>query len=227
MEKAFYYGYVIASSATIAWLMARRALFAMTPIVVAIYVVTVPLATDSLTPHFFRSLVQEEEAQRSLGGAGGRDQLIRDGLGIWSRAPVLGVGPGNNYPYMLRYSSIATPHNQYVNLLVELGVTGFLCFVVFAGQALRLGLRLRRTTRVPSHRRLVLAWLGIFAGFLAGGFFGDFMLPSIRNSGLELFAEFYVQWIVLGLLVSVAAIERRSAAIQRTYRTGVATYEYA
>jgi predicted lipid-binding transport protein (Tim44 family) len=94
------------------------------------------------------------------------------------------------------------------------------CFVVFSCQALRMGLRLWRTARNPSHRALVLSWLGMFGGFLVGGFFGDFMLPSIRNSGLELFAEFYVQWIVLGLIVSAAAIERR-------YLAGVRTYEYA
>ena len=114
----------------------------------------------------------------------------------------------------------ATPHNQYVNILIELGAIGLVCFAVFAFQAVRMGLKLWRNARISSHRRLVLGWLGMFGGFLAGGFFGDFMLPSIRNSGLQLFAEFYVQWIVLGLIVSAAAIERR-------YRTGVRTHEYA
>src|SRR5262249_45758505 len=150
----------------------------------------------------------------------GREQLIRDGLGIWSRAPVLGVGPGNNYPYMLRYSTLGTAHNQYVNILIELGAVGLVCFVVFSYQALRMGLKLWRSARHPAHRALVLSWFGMFGAFLVGGFFGDFMLPSIRNAGLELFAEFYVQWIVLGLIVSAAAIERR-------YRTGVRAYEHA
>jgi O-antigen ligase len=220
LGKAFYYGYVAVSSTIILWLAARRLVVALLPIVVAAYVIAVPLASSSITPGFLRHLVHEEEQQQSLGGTGGRDQLVLDGLGIWSRAPVLGVGPGNNYPYMLRYSALGTAHNQYVNILIELGAVGLACFLVFLCQALRLGLRLWRTARVPSHRKLVLAWLGIFGGFLVGGFFGDFMLPSIRNSGLELFAEFYVQWIVLGLIVSASAIERK-------YRTGAATYVYA
>jgi O-antigen ligase len=220
LEKAFYYGYVAVSCGIILWFAARRVVVALLPLALAAYVIAVPLASSSLTPGFVRHLVHEEEQQQSLGGTGGRDRLILDGLGIWSRAPVLGVGPGNNYPYMLRYSAIGTAHNQYVNILMELGAVGLACFVVFLCQALRLGLRLWRTARVPSHRKLVLAWLGIFGGFLIGGFFGDFMLPSIRNSGLELFAEFYVQWIVLGLIVSASAIERK-------YRTGAATYVYA
>jgi O-antigen ligase len=193
---------------------------ALIPVALAVYVVAVPLASSSLTPDLLLNLVREEEQQQSLGGSSGRGQLIRDGLGIWSRSPVLGVGPGNNYPYMLRYSTIGTAHNQYVNILIELGAIGLLCFLVFSYQALRMGLALWRRARVPSHRSLVLGWLGMFGGFLAGGFFGDFMLPSIRNSGLELFAEFYVQWIVLGLIVSAAAIERR-------YRIGAGTHEYA
>lgn len=220
LGKAFYYGYVAVSAAIILWLSARRVVIVLMPIALAAYVIAVPLASSSVTPAFVRHLVTEEEQQQSLGGTGGRDHLILDGLGIWSRAPVLGVGPGNNYPYMLRYSALGTAHNQYVNILMELGAVGLVCFVVFLSQALRLGLRLWRTARVPSHRKLVLAWLGIFGGFLVGGFFGDFMLPSIRNSGLELFAEFYVQWIVLGLVVSASAIERK-------YRTGAATYVYA
>jgi O-antigen ligase len=147
-------------------------------------------------------------AQQSLGGSGGRWQLLTDGVGIWLSHPLLGVGPGNNYPYMLRYSTLATPHNQYVNLLMELGIIGFACFACFAFYAARMGLDTWRTTRHPRRRQLVLAWLGVFGGMMAGGVFGDFVLPSIRNAGLELFALYYVQWVLLGLLVSIHALER-------------------
>lgn len=220
MGKAFYYAYVVVSCGVILLMRAPKMLLAGVPLAMVLYVVAVPLASDSLTPKFLTGLVEEETEQQSLGGTGGRDTLIMDGLGIWSRSPILGVGPGNNYPYMLRYSSLGTAHNQYLNLLIELGVVGTLCFLAFAAQALRVGLRFWRTTRVPAHRRLVLSWCGIFSAFLVGGFFGDFMLPSIRNAGLELFAEFYVQWIILGLVVAAAAIERRTVV-------GTRTYEYA
>jgi O-antigen ligase len=109
---------------------------------------------------------------------------------------------------MLRYSTLGTAHNQYINVLMELGVVGFVCLALFASQALRVGLRLWRTAREPAHHKLALAWLGLFSAMLTGGFFGDFMLPSIRNGGLELFAYFYVQWILLGLVVSASSIER-------------------
>jgi O-antigen ligase len=208
MDKAFYYSYVVVSVCVIACFEARRFVMVMASVVFATYVMAAPVLSSSLTPQFFERLVKSEEEQQSLGGRGGRDQLIEDGLGIWSRYPGLGVGPGNNYPYMLRYSSLGTAHNQYINILIELGVVGLACLLAFAVQAIRVGVRVWRSARERVHRTLALAWLGLFSGMLVGGFFGDFMLPSIRNSGLELFAEFYVQWIILGLLVSASAIER-------------------
>jgi O-antigen ligase len=208
LGKAFYYSYVAASSAVICWLQARRLVLIAAPLVLAVYVVAVPLSSNSLMPSFVEDLVETETQQQSIGGEAGRWQLIEDGLGIWSRSPIFGVGPGNNYPYMLRYSTLGTAHNQYINVLMELGVVGFVCLALFASQALRVGLRLWRTAREPAHHKLALAWLGLFSAMLTGGFFGDFMLPSIRNGGLELFAYFYVQWILLGLVVSASSIER-------------------
>jgi len=229
MGKAFYYAYVIVSTGTIGMFRLRRVMIATVPVAVAAYVLAVPLWSNSLTPKFIDGLVEHEEQEQSLGGEGGRDRLIQDGLGIWSRAPVLGVGPGNNYPYMLQYSTLGTAHNQYVNILIETGAVGLLLFIAFIAQAWRMGLTLWRRARSPVVRNLVLAWFGVFAGFVVGGFFGDFMLPSIRNSGLDLFAQFYVQWIVLGLVVSAAAIERRHTAGMAARRrgAGVKTYEYA
>jgi hypothetical protein len=208
--KAFYYGYVVVSSTVIAWFRAPRLVLAAAPVAFAAYVLAVPVATGSLMPGIVESAVATEVEQQSLGGSGGRWQLVQDGVGIWLGHPILGVGPGNNYPYMIRYSTLATPHNQYINLLMELGLLGFTCFAVFAVLAGRMGLRMWRTTKDPRRRQLVLAWLGVFAGMMAGGVFGDFLLPSIRNAGLRLFALYYVQWVLLGLLVSIHALERNT-----------------
>ncbi len=205
---------MIVSTAVIVWFRARRVALALAPLAFASYVVAVPLASGSLTPSFLRDAVETEEAQQSLGGTGGRDQLIADGLGIWSRFPVFGVGPGNNYPYMLRYSSLGTAHNQYINILMELGLVGLACFLVFAFKAARTGYRLWRTAANPLARAHGARLARALRGHARGGMFGDFMIPSIRNGGLELFALFYVQWILLGLIVSMTAIERgyRTAA---------------
>jgi O-antigen ligase len=214
--KAFYYAYVVVSSAVIVGLKSPRLFFQLAPVALAAYVVFVPLVSGSLLPGVVERAIETEESQQSLGGTGGRDQLIIDGLSIWSRHPVFGVGPGNNYPYMIRYSSLGTAHNQYVNVLMELGLLGFVCFAAFAFRAARMGLRVWRNARTPLHQYVTLAWLGVFGAMLAGGMFGDFMLPSIRNSGLELFSIYYVQWVLLGVMVSISAL-------QRSQRTTLAT----
>lgn len=214
-DKAFFYVYVVVSTLVIVAVRARAALIPLVMLSIAVYLLISAAVNDSLVPSFVTGLIQTETAQQSLGGRGGRGQLIMDGLGIWSRYPIAGVGPGNNYPYMLRYSSLGTSHNQYVNLLMELGLIGFACFVVFAVRAAQSGWRLWRHARDPFHRHLSLAWLGSFAAMLIGGFFGDFMLPSVRNDGIELFGLYYVQWIVLGLMVAATALERRSSEVSR------------
>ena len=214
-DKAFFYVYVVVSTLVIVALRARAALVPLVMLSLALYLFVSAAVTDSVVPSFVTSLIRTETAQQSLGGRGGRGQLIMDGLGIWSRYPIAGVGPGNNYPYMLRYSSLGTSHNQYVNLLMELGLIGFACFAVFAVRAALFGWRLWRRACDPFHRQLALAWLGSFAAMLVGGFFGDFMLPSVRNGGIELFGLYYVQWIVLGLIVAATSLERRSSGVVR------------
>lgn len=212
-DKAFFYVYVVVSTFVIVALRARWMLLPLAMFSVAAYLLVAVTTSDSVVPGIVRNLIQNETKQQSLGGRGGRGQLIADGLSIWSRYPIAGVGPGNNYPYMLRYSTLGTSHNQYVNLLMELGLIGFSCFAVFAVRATQSGWRLWRRARDPFHRRLALAWLGLFAAMLVGGFFGDFMLPSIRNGGIELFGLYYVQWIVLGLIVAATALERRTSGL--------------
>jgi O-antigen ligase len=210
--KAFYYAYVVASSAVIVALKSPYLFLRLAPVALAGYIVLVPLVSGSFLPGFLERAIETEEAQQSLGGTGGREQLIADGLSIWSRHPVFGVGPGNNYPYMLRYSSLGTAHNQYVNLLMELGLIGFACFMAFAFHAARMGFKVWRNATNPLHEYVTLAWLGVFGAMLVGGMFGDFMLPSIRNSGLELFSVYYLQWILLGVMVSISALQRGQRA---------------
>jgi hypothetical protein len=208
MDKAFFYAYVVVSMGTISWLCAPKVALVLAPPAIAAYILLVPVVSGSFMPSVLKQAVRIEERQQSLGGTGGRDTLIRDSLGVWSAHPVFGVGPGNNYPYMLRYSTLGTPHNQFMNLLMELGIVGFACFLWFAYGAVRTGLAAWRVVTQDSTRIVVAGWFGLFAAMLLGGFFGDFMIPSIRNDGLGLLAEFYIQWILLGMVVSIAFLER-------------------
>jgi hypothetical protein len=212
--KAFLYTYVATAILVVLWVRARRAfLWSVLCLAVAGLVLTILPSPEALLAPFSK-LVDVERAQQSWGGRAGRLALAADAVAVWSGHPVLGVGPANSYPYMLRYSVIGTPHGQYVNLLVELGAIGAALFVAFVGGVIRFGIR---TVRVARGREVDVFLLGWFASFVAWSFSslaGDYMLHSIRNGGLEMFSGFYIHWIFLGAAVGISRSSVARAPLQ-------------
>lgn len=208
--KAFLYVTAAVALAVVAALKGRKLLLAAVPVLVGIYVLQVA-ATGSYVPRPLKALVDVEVQQQSWGGRAGRLALAADTLAIWARHPLFGVGPGNSWPYMHRYSVIDTPHNQYLNLLLELGIAGILCFAWFIVGAFRMGIDALRRVARGFPQNLVVAWFALFSGMVVSGLTGDFIFHSIRNGGLEMFTGYYLQWIVLGMVASLADLERRGA----------------
>ena len=201
-DKFFLYAYVGISAAVILWWRWSWKIVAAGVLAVMLFGMAAALSDSSLNP--FQSLVDQEERQQSWGGQGGRDRLALDALTIWSNYPLLGVGPGNVYPYMLRYSTIATAHNQYANLLIEQGLVGIAFYVAFIGGAIRFGIQRLREPRGPREQAFVLAWFGSFIAWSVTSLSGDYMLHSIRNSGLEVFSRYFLHWVFLGSAVGVS-----------------------
>ena len=209
--KAFLYCYVAAAVGTIMWVRASRLVAVGTGAVAAAALIGVIVVGDQLFTKPVQDLLDKERSQSSYGGSSGRGALALDALSIWQEAPFLGVGPGNSYIYMLQRAPIGTPHNQYLNILVEFGLLGLAGWLAFIVVAFRTGLRVYRRTTTPAHKTFVLGWLGMFAGLVVGGVTGDFMIHSIRNGGLELFSGYYLQWVLLGGVVTVDRLERSRA----------------
>jgi len=206
--KTFLYAYVAVFMTAIGLIRVPRLVIAAGTIAAGLYFAVYVPISGSFLPGSVQGLVKLEEKQGSWGGRSGRVALAVDALTIWKDHPVLGVGPGNSWPYMHHYSVIDTPHNQYLNVLLELGVGGLLMFLLLLAGCLRTGWRLYQTSRSVFAKQFALGWLGYFAGMTLGGLTGDFVLHSIRNGGLELFTGFYFQWIMLGLLVGLTRLER-------------------
>jgi O-antigen ligase len=204
--KAFLYVTVTLSLAVVAFLKNRKMFLGAIPLVAGV-VLVVGTMSGSFLPYPLERLVEVERQQQSWGGRAGRVAVGADAVAIWAKHPVLGVGPGNSWPYMNRYSVIDTPHNQYLNILLELGVVGLACFLWFLGSAFTLGLRLLDQLPEGFHRTIVIGWLGLFAAMVVTGLTGDFTFHSIRNGGLGLFSGYYLQWVMLGIVVSVASME--------------------
>jgi len=123
--------------------------------------------------------------------------------------PVFGLGPANYYWYtplipIRGYAVVFNSHNNYVDILAQLGLVGLACFLWFAAATGRLGLSLRR--RVPDGfpRAYVYGALGGLAGTLAAGMLGDWVLPFVYNVGMNGFRASIVAWLFLGGLVVLA-----------------------
>lgn len=211
--KVFLYGFVLAGAAAVLWLRASRMAAVAVGTLTAVALVAVFVAGEDALLGPLRGLIETERSQSSFGGDSGRGALAAAALSIWAEAPLLGVGPGNSYLYMLQRSPIGTPHNQYLNILAEFGVVGLVVWLWFLAATWSAGLRVFRRTTNPAHKTFVLGWLGMFAGMMVGGLTGDYQIHSIRNGGLELFSGYYLQWVLLGGLVTVARLEQlRSVA---------------
>lgn len=208
--KAFLYATTSIALLVVAHLKGRKVLVAAIPIALGVYVLAAA-ATGSFVPWPLEELLDIERKQQSWGGRAGRLALAADTLAIWARHPIFGVGPGNSWPYMHRYSVIDTPHNQYLNLLLELGIVGVGCFVWFIAGALKTGVDALRNIPDGFCRTLVVGWFGFFCGMVVSALTGDFIFHSIRNGGLEMFSAYYLQWIFLGMVVRAVEIEGRAA----------------
>jgi O-antigen ligase len=99
--------------------------------------------------------------------------IDRDGINMWLQRPWLGFGLGTfpiAYPHFRSFYTtlfINQAHNDYLQLLIECGIAGFMCVLAFLGLALREATRVIRRFGVqdPTGAVRLAAVLGI-AGIL-------------------------------------------------------------
>lgn len=129
-------------------------------------------------------------------------------------SPILGLGFANYYWYtplfpIRGYAVSFNSHNNYIDLVAQMGVVGLICLLWLFWEIGRLGWQLR--DRVPSGfaRAYVYGALGGLAGMLVAGMLGDWVLPFFYNIGLKGFRTSAIGWILLGGLVSLEQIVNR------------------
>jgi hypothetical protein len=132
-------------------------------------------------------------------------------------SPVLGLGPSNYYHYTPLFSILGwnvqfNSHNQYVDLVAQVGFVGLLCYLWFALALGRLGWRLRTQVKDGFASAYVYGVLAGLAGTLAAGMLADWVIPFVYNIGLKGFRSSAMAWIFMGGLV---AIERLSSSSKR------------
>jgi 4-amino-4-deoxy-L-arabinose transferase-like glycosyltransferase len=122
--------------------------------------------------------------------------------------PLLGLGPANYYHvtplfpirgYAVNFSS----HSTYVDLLVESGCVGLICFAWLAWALARAGWRLRSSAPAGFARAYAIGALGGLVGTLAAGALGDWVFPFVYNVTLEGLRSSLIGWLFLGGLLAL------------------------
>lgn len=132
---------------------------------------------------------------------------------VLSRSLLIGLGPANYYYYtslfpILGWYVTFSSHNNYVDLIAQTGLIGFVLFWWFMGEMGFLILRVRNRA-VPGFDRAFAT--GVLAGLLASlaaCMLGDWLIPFVYNVGLAGFRSSVICWIFLGSLVALARMQR-------------------
>lgn len=129
-------------------------------------------------------------------------------------SPILGLGFANYYWYtplfpIRGYAVSFNSHNNYVDIVAQMGIVGLVCFVWLLWELGWLGWRLRKDAPAGFAQAYVYGALGGLAGMAVAGMLGDWVLPFFYNLGLNGFRSSVLGWVFLGGLVSLEQMLRR------------------
>ena len=136
--------------------------------------------------------------------------------------PIFGLGPSNYRFYtplfpIMGYWVEFNSHNNYIDILAQIGVLGFIAFLWFVWEVWRLGWGLLKNVTDNFSNAYVNGALGGLIGMLVAGMLGDWIIPFVYNVGLKGFRASVLGWIFLGGLVvieRVTAIERMNSQVE-------------
>ncbi len=123
-------------------------------------------------------------------------------------SPVLGFGPAN-YTFYTPYSPIMgyyvkfNSHNQYVDLIAQIGILGLLAYGWLCLKIGLLGFRLRAIVKDGFAKGYVNACIAGLAGILAAGMISDYPIPYVYNIGIAGFRSSVLGWLFLGGLGAI------------------------
>jgi O-antigen ligase len=143
--------------------------------------------------------------------------IWQDALRVWSKQPVLGVGPGNFWAYDQRFTQLpkylrqfnktglGVAHNGYLEILGELGPLGIFFYLAFIIVMIVICVQLFRRSNTPEKRAdriLGLVGLGLTCGSALGDFTaGSFFLPPGQIGSSGNITRIVASWFVWGCVL--------------------------
>lgn len=122
--------------------------------------------------------------------------------------PILGLGPSNYYWYtplfaIRGYNVQFNSHNQYIDLLAQIGIAGTLMVLWFFAEVAWLGWKLLKAVPEGFPKAYVYGAMGGLAATVAAGMLGDWFLPFAYNVGMVGMRSSILGWVFLGALVAM------------------------
>jgi O-antigen ligase len=153
-----------------------------------------------------------------------RINIWQDAIAIWHHSPYLGVGAGNFQFFDIAYGTevAGVAHNQFLEVLAEMGVQGLVCLLLAIIMIGRMALEHFNSARSDTGKAVSLAYLGYFAALLFATFFADSFVPSTAaGGGTGPFIFISYLWIFLGLVLSIPNWDSEAALSDVPVQPGV------
>ena len=135
-----------------------------------------------------------------------RFKIWADAIVIWQHSPIIGIGAGDYQFFDYAYGTdvVGIAHNQYLQVLAEMGVLGFACLLWLISVVGWYTFKMFRTAKTRLSKAISISYLGYLAAIILGGFFTSSFLPSAADGGgTAAFVESSYRWLLFGLALSI------------------------
>src|SRR5262249_323777 len=117
-----------------------------------------------------------DQSKDQTGSAQQRSELLKRGIDLFVRHPIIGLGMGNFHIYSIKDK---VPHNPYLETAAELGASGFLAYLILILAPLRGLARIEQKTRTASDRNdletkyLSMGLQAVLVAYMINSFFNS------------------------------------------------------
>jgi hypothetical protein len=122
--------------------------------------------------------------------------------------PLFGLGPSNYYFYTPLFSIRGyyvsfNSHNQYFDVVAQIGLLGLLCLVWFFWEIGKISWSLLKRAPEGFAQAFVFGAIGGLVGTIVAGMLGDWIIPFVYNVGFDGFRASIFAWLFLGALLAM------------------------